>query len=303
MSASSPLSIRRSATLVLIAAALSAVPIASPAFAQSRGGTALTPEEIEAMVPPVDRTESSKARQELVEARLALIRAQSTVTSNSRAIDSQMRATNSYKSVEIEVQRARARYEAIQKPILDALMKDEEYAKLNQDAETARQIIAQLVFEQKKDFLDLLPHAKAALEAGRRMTRAEVIALALDPAVEEARMDMVAAYNKLRSLTSAYRREASRGEGVRIATQDLEAARARVEAASQALGAALEREAEADRIRDQRIEQIKTTGRAPNYPDEPRRKKTTDGTDAPKTPGDAPKKPGDATPKDRKSVV
>jgi hypothetical protein len=289
--------IRRSVGLILIAAALSAFPLASPGFAQSRGGAGLTPEEIEAMVPPVDRSESTKAREELVAARLALIRSQSAVASNSRAIDTQMRSTASYKSVEIEVQRARTRYEAIQKPILDALMKDEEYAKLNQEAETARQIIAQLVAEQKKDFLDLLPHAKAALEAGRRMTRAEVIALALDPAVEEARMDMVTAYNKLRKLTSAFRREASRGESVRIATQDLEAARARVEAASAALAAALERETEADRVRDKQIEQIRTTGRAPNYPDEPRRKKTTDGTDTPKTPGDTAKKPGETTDK------
>lgn len=277
---------RRSVWLALLVSSAAAVFVSTPVMAQSRGGTGVSIDDIEAMVPPVDRSESTKAREELVAARLALIRAQSSMMSNARTIDTQMRATSSYKSIELEVQRARARYEAIQRPILDALSRDEEYARLNQDAESARQIIAQLVAEQKKDFLDLLPHAKAALEAGRRMTRAEVIALALDPAVEEARLDMIGAYNKLRQLTSSYRREASRAEGVRIATQDLEAARARVEAASQALAAALEREAEADRVRDQRIEQLRAGGRAPNQPDEPRRKRTTENPETPKTPGD-----------------
>jgi hypothetical protein len=250
------------------------------------GGAGLTPDEIEAMVPPVDRTESTKAREELVAARLALLRAKAGVSGTQRSMDMQMRATDSFKSIEIEIQRARARYEAIQKPILDALMKDEEYAKLNQEAESARDVIAKLVAEKKKDFLDLLPHAKAALEAGRRMTRAEVIALALDPAVEEARLEMIGAYNKLRRLTSAFRREASRQDSVRIAVQDLESARARVEAASEALARVLEAEAEADRARDERIARIRSTGRAPEYPDEPRRKKPADNA-----PTDTPKKP------------
>ncbi|MFT3788206.1 MAG: hypothetical protein QM770_18890 [Tepidisphaeraceae bacterium] len=266
---------RWTCSLLVTALALSTAS-AAPPLSGTRAG------DIENSVPPVDRSESAKAREELTDARIALMDAQSSLTNTSRVISASLEASPEYQVLKGAALRARSKYEALQRPILEALEKDEAYARLHADAETARQAIVKLVEDQKANFLSLLPLAKQALEANRQMTRAEVIALALDPEVEDARQAMVDAYAKMRQLSAKFRRQAGESVNVRIAVQDLEAAKARVQAANQALADALQKEAEAERARSERIERFRS-GKPIYIPDEPARKKSTDTTKAPTT--------------------
>jgi hypothetical protein len=224
-------------------------------------------DSIEDLIPPVDRTESTAARAELAQARLALMRSQTGATQVIRMAETGIQQQDPIKQARREAMRARMRYEALQRPILEALRKDEEYARLNQEQLTARKMIDQLVAEQRREFDDLLPHAKAALEAGRKMTRFEVIALAMDPAVEDARIEMVQAYGRLRELTQQARRAAAADAGLRFAVQDVESAKARVQAAMDRLRVALQKEADAERLRDAQLEQLRRGG-VPELPDE-----------------------------------
>jgi len=232
-------------------------------FAQAAGDQ----RSIEDQVPSVDRAASQEARDELTLARNALAKAQANSMSMVRVAEIQFKNTDGYKSAQIEFQMARSRFYAMQKPVLDALREDEEYAKLNNDRDSARLTIDRLVESQKADYIALLPLAKQAMEAKRRMTRAEVIALALDPEVETARQELMEANTRLRSMNANARRSAVGSQMVKIAGADLTSARVRVEEANRLLADSLTQEAEADRIRDLRIQSLRN-GQQLVLPDE-----------------------------------
>jgi hypothetical protein len=162
------------ATSILILASFSA--LASHALVHAGPFAPTSPQTADEVLPPVDRSASEAARSELTQARLALLRSQSGMSSVVRAADNIIAQSNPIRDARRAAMAARVKYESLQRPILEQLRKDEEYAALHNDRTTARQMIEQLVAENKREFLDLLPYAKAALEAGRKMTRSEVIA-------------------------------------------------------------------------------------------------------------------------------
>ncbi len=243
---------------------------------------------IDQLVPPIDRAASEAAEAEMQAARVALTRAQFNIAKFASQAEAQLRGTDEYRSAQIAVNEARSRYQAIVKPILEALKQDEEYARLANQRESAREVISQLVEEQRAEYLSLLPYAKQALEAGKQMSRRELVALALDPAVEEARMDLVGAYARLRELNGWVRQTAAGDTSVQIARSDLEAARSRYEAAAVRYNDALKREEELERQRQRRIELIKRGG---DYtpPDESARRRPAQNN--PQTPANPPANP------------
>jgi hypothetical protein len=245
---------------------------------------------IDQLVPPIDRSTSEAAEAEMQAARVALTRAQFNITRFASQAEAQLRGTDEYRAAQIAVNEARSRYQAIVKPILEALKQDEEYARLANQRESAREVISQLVEEQRAEYLSLLPYAKEALEAGKQMSRRELVALALDPAVEEARMDLVAAYARLRELNGWVRQTAAGDTSVQIARSDLDAARLRYEAAAVRYNEALKREEELERQRQRRIELIKRGG---DYtpPDESARRRRAQNN--PQPPANPPARPAD----------
>ena len=229
-------------SLLLALGTVMSVPL--PAFAQvveggNQGEDPLAQEVIE-------------AKSALDAARLVLAQAENAVDGNQRVIEAVLKQSDEYRKLVARVQQARSKFELSQRPILKLLKEDEEYARLKNDQTNARQMIEAMVDDQRAGFLELLPHAKQALEAGRKMRREEIIALALDPAVEDARQEWITLNNKLREMNGAFREQARRDDSVRIAGMDLEASRARVEAAEERLAQALARFNERQRLRDER---------------------------------------------------
>jgi len=197
-------------------------------------------------------TELIEAKAELDAARLVLAQTENAVEGNQRIIENVLKQSGEYRQLVARVQLARTKHELAQRPILELLREDDEYARLRNEQTSARQIISEMVDDQRASFLELLPHAKKALEMGRKMRREEIIALALDPAVDEARQAWITENNKLRELNGAYRNQARTNDSVRIAAADLEAARARVDAAQDRVQTALTRISEREQLQQER---------------------------------------------------
>jgi hypothetical protein len=246
---------------------LSGLPEVSAAQAVDSEVVSKTPEE---MVPPVDRTGSQTARDAVAQARLAHQRARSALGAVERFVESQIRTTGGFKELRFDVQQKRLAWHQLQRPILDLLQQDEDYAKLNQEKETARQIIQDLFDDQKADYLTVLPHAKQALEAGKKMTRKQVIALALDPAVEDARLVFIESNNRLRAALDAARKDALQSPAMQIARQEVESCRRRIDEARAQLDVALAREAAAELRRADKVEAIRKQRQIVETTDKPK---------------------------------
>jgi len=222
----------------------------------------------ERAVPPVDRSASTAARATLADARRALARAERTAQNVARQHERELLSTDACRALQASVQEARNRYDALRRPVLEALRKDEEFARAERDRTSAREVIERMAETERADYLKVLPHAKAALEAGWRMSRAEVVALALDPAIEDARRVYGNLYHEYQRMVADARREAMNAEPVQIAREDVEANKTYVEEATRRLADALAAEAEAERKRDRIVAAVRA-GRDPPPEPEP----------------------------------
>ena len=197
----------------------------------------------------LDRSATRAAREELARARLMLTRARVASKKSQNSSVSDARDATGYRSLQSAAAQAISDYQRARRPALYVLARDAEYGQLAWERETARAEIRRAAAEGKADFTSVLPIARRALAAGERMTRTESIVLALDPAVEEARMAMTEAFAVLRRATMTDNRRATeRPEGA-MSPIDVAEARQRVTEANANLVAALKAEQAADRTR------------------------------------------------------
>jgi DNA repair exonuclease SbcCD ATPase subunit len=224
-------------------------------------GVAAQPQDLASLVPPVDRSASQSLRTELDRTRASLVRAQLNVHQASRVVENTARQTDAYREAVEQVQSARQQLGSIQQPILDALWNDPDYAALRNRQTELRSLI-------EAEFRSLRPNlrrigqlAAEILELSPRIARFEIIALALEPEVEPARQELFDAFASLRQLNRQARETASGDASVRIARGEIDQLRTRVEAINQQLVEALKQEAEAERLRQARLDAVR--GRNP----------------------------------------
>ena len=201
---------------------------------------------------PLDRSASRAAREELARARLMLTRAKAASSQALRSAEADIRAASGYRSLESAAARAIAEYHAARRPALTILFRDAEYTQLDREKEAARAEIRRITGNGTAPFEKVMPMAKRALAAGERMTRAESIVLALDPAVEDARIAMTDAFALLRRASANLREQVANHPQATLAQEDVAHARERVAEANANLAAALKAEAAADRARRNR---------------------------------------------------
>ncbi len=257
--------------MTICLAVMATLAIASDAVAQETPGGSRR--AVQDRVPPVDRSESRAAREAFVQARLNLMRAQGSVGDVQRFAEARLRATDEFKQLRTDVQRARNRWYELQRPVLELLREDDAYARLVNEKQSARQLIAGLIEEQKADYLTLLPHAKEAMEAGKKVSRAELIALALDPVSEAARQEFVAASRKLREAVAVAQRAAGESMSVKIAREEIAACEARVNETRMQLEEAIRQEEQEERDRQKKIDAIRAGKEVPPPPPEREKKR------------------------------
>jgi len=213
---------------------------------------------------PADRTRSVEARRSLDEAKADLTKALGATSGNSTAaVDNELWKTDDYRDSMLGLRRAQADYDAVRRPIFDALRADAYYKELEKKQNASQRVISNLVLTGRGSFDWLFPHAMAALEVRNRMTREEIIAMAQAPEVEDARQRMLMAAAKVRAMRSNYVAQSTNSDAARTAKADLDAARDKVKEAQTEYNGALTEEAEYERIRQDYVAELRRTGRAP----------------------------------------
>lgn len=236
MSLRSP-AIRRIALVLLVSLAV------TPSF----GADSLFGDELTANA--ADRSATRAAREELARARQMLSRAKATSLESQRSAEADARASAGYRSLQSAAARAIAEYNAARRPAISILFRDAEYAELGRERDAARAEIRRITGNSAVDFKKVVPLARKALAAGEQMTRAESIVLALDPAVEDARIAMTDAFAVLRRASMSMREQVTNHPQMTMAFEDVAQARQRVAEANANLVLALKNEAAADRAR------------------------------------------------------
>lgn len=218
--------------------------------------------------PPVDRSASLNARRELEAARIALIRAESSLGATVQSVDRELREAGAYTDAVRALRLAQMEYDRARLAVRDELKYDPHYRDDRAEKHAAQQEIAKLVESGMVTFDAIAPMAGAAMRAGMRMTNAETIAYATESSVEDARQRMLRAAAVVRQFHDSFRAAAPSDPRVRDARQDLASAKERVERANKALADALRREAQLERTRAETIERLRREGRLPaNYRD------------------------------------
>lgn len=218
--------------------------------------------------PPVDRSASINARRELESARIALLRAEASVNAISAVVDQELRDSPAYRDALLTLRRAQADYDRARFPVREIVRNDDAY-RADQRRKAEAQSELERLFEQSLPSDETIRElALAALRAGMRMTNAETIAMASEPSVEEARQRMLRAAMVVRQFHDSFREAGPNDPRVRTAREDVEAARARVKRANEALADSLKREAFQERLRLEQIDRLKREGKLPaNYRD------------------------------------
>jgi hypothetical protein len=225
------------------------VPCVATLLPSSLRADSLFDDHSPAVESAVDRSATRAAREELARARLMLTRARVASKKTRSAAESDARDSTGYRSLQSAAARAISEYQQARRPAMYILVRDAEYDQLGREREAVRAEIRRVATQGKADFASVLPLARRALAAGERMTRSESIVLALDPAVEEARMAMTEAFAMLRRATMTVNQRAAERPEAAMALDDVAEARQRVTEANANLVAALKAEQAADRAR------------------------------------------------------
>lgn len=213
---------------------------------------------------PADKTRTIEAKRELDEAKAELSKALGNTTGPSNAaLENELWRNDEYKQAVLEMRRAHADYDAVRKPIFDALRTDQYYRDLENKQRESQRVISSMVLTGRGSFDYIFPHAMAALEVRKRMTREEIIALAQAPEVEDARQRMMIAAAKVRAIKINYTQQASNPEALKTAKASLDNARNRVRDAQSEYDSAVSEAYEYERVRAEYIAEVRRTGRAP----------------------------------------
>lgn len=202
---------------------------------------------------PIDTRASQRARAELAQARLDLTRARMAAGRVERIAELQARRASGFQSLQVIAAQAVTAYQAAQRVPIAKLNRDPEYVQLIHQRDALRAEMRKLTESRKPSDPAIDAMAKRLMLNGQRITRAETIAMALDPAVEDARAEMTDAYAAVRRVSLSARERAMEFPEVTMAHNDVNNARDRVTQANQELVAALRAEAAADRDRDGRF--------------------------------------------------
>lgn len=213
---------------------------------------------------PADRTASIEAKRDLEDAKAQLTTAMAGSSgSSSVAIENELLQTDDYRQAVLDLRRAQADYDNVRRPIFDALRADAYYRELERTQQQRQKVIRNLVMTGRGSFDWLFPHALAALEVRKRMTREEILALSQAPEVEDARERMLVAAAKVRAMKSNRMAELNNSDALRNAKDRLDEARENVRTAQAAYNRALADEAEYEQLRQQYLAELRRTGKAP----------------------------------------
>jgi hypothetical protein len=213
---------------------------------------------------PADRTASIEAKRDLEDAKTELTTAMAgSASTSSVAVENELLQTQDYREAVLDLRRAQADYDNVRRPIFDALRADSYYRELERKQQQRQKVIRNLVTTGRGSFDWLFPHAMAALEVRKSMTREEIMALAQAPEVEDARERMLVAAAKVRAMKSNRLAEVNNSEALKTAKDQLDAAREKVRLAQAAYNRALADEAEYEQLRQQYLAELRRTGRAP----------------------------------------
>ncbi len=213
---------------------------------------------------PADRTASIEAKRDLDEAKTQLTAALgSSTNSSAAAIDNVLMKDDDYRQAALDLRRAQADYDAVRRPIFDALRADQYYKELEKREHDRQRVISNLVLTGRGSFDWLFPHAMAALEVRKRMTREEIISLAQAPEVEDARERMLVAAAKVRAMKSNHIAQTTNSDAARASKTELDNARERLKQAQQTYNGALANEADYEQIRQQYLAEVRRTGKVP----------------------------------------
>ncbi|HEX8339269.1 MAG TPA: hypothetical protein VF624_00020 [Tepidisphaeraceae bacterium] len=150
---------------------------------------------------PVDRAESRLARQALIEAKARLAdKTAATILPSAAAVENGLWQNGDYRRAMLAFRRAQADYDNARRPIFDALRQETYYRELEKKTEESQRVIKALRVTGRGNFDHLFPQAMTALQFRTRMTRAEIIAMAQTPEVEDARLRMLEAAARVRAV-------------------------------------------------------------------------------------------------------
>jgi hypothetical protein len=213
---------------------------------------------------PADHSKTVEAKKTLDEAKTQLTQALDASTAPSAAaLDNELWKQDDYKQAMLELRRTQADYDAVRRPIFDALRMDTYYRELERKQTEVDKIMHSLILTGRGSFDWLLPQAMAALDVRNRMTREQIVALTQAPEVEDARQRMLRAAAKVKAIKTGKVAQSTSPDNLRAAKAETEAARDRVRTAQTAYNSALAEEAEYEKLRSDYIAEMRRTGRAP----------------------------------------
>ncbi len=138
-------------------------------------------------------------------------------------------------------------YNALRNAVLNELATDPDYQQLKQRAQDAVAALAEAKSKPETAMAEEIPLARAVMDARKAISAYEGASMALDPAIDDARVEMNRAHEAARKLELTYRRLAVNDERLAQASAEVKHTRERVEKARSELDAAAQKLAEAEK--------------------------------------------------------
>lgn len=219
--------------------------------------------------PPVDHSASIKARKDMADAQAALRKAKDSFDDVVRELRTRFEQSNEYRSALAAANQAQADFEFARGAVLKRLAEDPAYK-----AAAAKKAAA----ERTRDEMEAEPGspehsaaAEAVLKAGSELTSMEAAAMNADPVASAARRRLLTATAQLDELKKRFEASIASDPKLQSLRSELKNAEARLAAAEKALAAALQREAQLEMQRQQRIDEIRRRQREQRDRDNRRR--------------------------------
>ncbi len=228
-------------------------PLAASALLVLIGAVAMAQSQ-SPLPPPVDRTQSTEARKREQNAKLEVTRAKGALDQLTTKMKNDFEAGDDWQKASAALKSAQAEYDALRKPLVEAMKKRPDYVKAEQDKVKAEQEIADL--RSSGTFGD--PMIKAATkraEANSALGKIETDAFNAEPKFVEARKKLAEATTQVASLKKQFETAMAGDKDYQEAKKAVDTAQEQQTLAGKELAAAIKQEAEMEKARQEQIRQ------------------------------------------------
>lgn len=206
--------------------------------------------------PPVDRSGSQKAAADMKAAEAEMQKASVAMSAAQAAARKEAESSANWKAAAEALKTAQTEYDAVRKPVFDALKAKPEYQKAKAEKEKADAERDAIINSDTSTPDQRINAATSVMTAGAVVSRMESDAMAAEPKCAEAKAKLTAASQAVEQLEKEFKESVKNNPNFTTARTNHDAAKQRLDQARQHLAQCRKQEADAERARQEQIRQL-----------------------------------------------